>query len=438
MKKHNFFILLHLIICLMLSISCSAFAADYSADMLHPDISGILPRDTLMLPDTTQDASLIACWGVRVRFIDWDLTELKSVAVPVTDTVPGSTDAPVNPVRSGYIFTGWKRRDTGSTAVLQEDGTVTEITGPGPVEFIAEYRESTGSLTVSKTVNGAEADSQKEFSFIVSLSDSSLSGVYGDMSFLNGQSAFTLKHGESKTAVALPEGVTYAVVETDDSSEGYSVTKTDDTGAIEAGKTAAAVFINTKTPPPSPPPPPVPTGSLIVSKTVSGSGADSSSQFSFTVTLGDSSIGGLYGGMFFTSGVASFSLRGGEFRTASGLPAGVSYFVSEADYSSSGYSTTSSGASGVIPKEGTAVASFTNTRSSSPPPVKPQNSANRSPTSAPKTGDSSSVFLWLLLLSASGSILILSFGLRNHLRKQRMLFLQQGSNPVNSTSDLKP
>lgn len=80
------------------------------------------------------------------------------------------------------------------------------------------------------------------------------------------------------------------------------------------------------------------TGGLTVSKTVSGSGASDTEDFTFTVTLNDASISGTYGDMTFENGIATFTLKADESKTAIGLPAGTGYTVSESD--NSGYTVT--------------------------------------------------------------------------------------------------
>lgn len=76
-------------------------------------------------------------------------------------------------------------------------------------------------------------------------------------------------------------------------------------------------------------------GNLTVSKTVSGSGASSTKEFTFTVTLDAPTINGTYGGMTFVNGVATFTLSDGESVTATGLPKDVAFTVEESD--NSGY-----------------------------------------------------------------------------------------------------
>ncbi len=217
---------------------------------------------------------------------------------------------------------------------------------------VTNTRNTFGSLTVTKKVDGNDADSNKEFTFTVTLSDTTISGTYGQMKFINGAASFTLKDGESKTASDLPNGVTYTVTEADYSTDGYSASKTGDTGSIVGNAEADASFVNTRNT----------YGDLTVTKTVKGNDADTGKEFSFIVTLGDASISGQYGDMKFMAGKAQFMLKDGESVTAAKLPNGVTYTVTEADYSGDGYVTESEGAEGTIDDEKPATAAFTNTR----------------------------------------------------------------------------
>ena len=115
------------------------------------------------------------------------------------------------------------------------------------------------------------------------------------------------------------------------------------------------------------------TGSLIVSKTVSGSGADATKEFTFTVTLSKtgSTFNGTYGEMTFTDGVAKFTLKDGEQAKASDIPAGTEYKVVESD--NSGYTVTVNGtnkttASGSIIADADETAAFNNYRPDSTTP----------------------------------------------------------------------
>ncbi|WP_447512240.1 DUF7601 domain-containing protein, partial [Clostridioides difficile] len=65
-------------------------------------------------------------------------------------------------------------------------------------------------------VTGNAGDKNKDFNFTVTLSDKTISGVYGDLKFTDGVATFTLKNGESKTATNLPAGIDYEVTETEE------------------------------------------------------------------------------------------------------------------------------------------------------------------------------------------------------------------------------
>ncbi len=109
-------------------------------------------------------------------------------------------------------------------------------------------------LIVTKTVTG-DGNTEREWHFRVELSDKTISGTYGDMTFTNGAAEFTLKHGESRTATGLPPGITYTVTESEANQDGYTSSSTGATGTIPDGM-AEAEFVNsryeTETPPETP------------------------------------------------------------------------------------------------------------------------------------------------------------------------------------------
>ena len=148
------------------------------------------------------------------------------------------------------------------------------------------------------------------------------------------------------------------------------------------------------------------TGSLTVSKTVAGNAGDKEKAFHFTVTLSDQTISGTYGDMEFTDGVATFTLKHGESKTAAGLPAGVTYEVTETEADQDGYATAKTGDTGTIEKDVISTAAFTNTKDASPvDPDKPTDP--KKPTDdVPKTGDETNLTLWTALLGISGTCMI--------------------------------
>ena len=147
-----------------------------------------------------------------------------------------------------------------------------------------------------------------------------------------------------------------------------------------------------------------------VNKTVEGNAGDKDKEFHFTVTLSDSAINGTYGDMTFAGGVAEITLKHGESAAAAGLPAGITYEVTEAEADQDGYVTTSEGTKGTIVEGETVTASFTNTKEEVPPeqPQKPQkpNTMGKpnKDMSDPKTGDQTNIGLYLSLFALSGLI----------------------------------
>lgn len=114
-----------------------------------------------------------------------------------------------------------------------------------------------GELDVSKTVTGNLGDENKYFEFKVTLTGEN-GKTYRDSYAVTGgsnsanpktikigeETKFLLKHGETIHIANLPYGVTYTVTET--AADGYTTTKTGDTGTINAAEQTAA-FTNNKT-----------------------------------------------------------------------------------------------------------------------------------------------------------------------------------------------
>lgn len=282
-----------------------------------------------------------------------------------------------------------------------------------------------GRLTVSKTVDGNAGDKQKDFSFTVELENTSISGTYGNMTFTDGIATFTLKHGESKTAIGLPVDITYTVTEAEANQDGYTTSSVGENGIItESGSVVA--FMNVKN---SGDPVPDPkTGNLIVSKMVSGNGGDTSKDFLFTVTLSDTSINGQYGDMMFHDGVSTFMLKHGESIRATGLPEGIRYAVSESDHAD--YTVTASGEDGIIEDGKTVMTLFNNHKEIPHQPDKPdkpdtqvpstESSKPANPTDdSPKTGDKTNVALWLALLGISGTAMTTTLAVAKRKHKKR-------------------
>ena len=166
-------------------------------------------------------------------------------------------------------------------------------------------------------------------------------------------------------------------------------------------------------------------GNLSVSKTVAGNAGDTSKAFNFTVTLGNTEINGVFGEMTFVGGVATFVLKHGESKTATGLPSGITYSVTEAEANRDGYTTVASKASGSIIKNDTVTVAFTNTKNSniSEGPDHPNVPSKPStPTNSPETGDTLNLRLWTSVMGVSLAGLIISLVVvkKNSYRGKRM------------------
>ncbi len=112
-----------------------------------------------------------------------------------------------------------------------------------PINFRATNKGA-GGITVSKVVSGEAADKTQKFSFTVTLDDSTINGIYGEMNFVNGVAAFELTDGENISANGLPEGINYEVAESD--SDDYTVTAENAEGIIRTGEMISVVFNNYK------------------------------------------------------------------------------------------------------------------------------------------------------------------------------------------------
>ncbi len=225
----------------------------------------------------------------------------------------------------------------------------------------------TGSLTISKIVvdeTGGALDADT-FTFTVQVDDAN--GSYkaegntetdNNVDFTNGSATVTLRHGQSVTIKGLPENANYRV--TEEEATGYTTTASDAYGKIIADRTMISTFTNTKTQEPSPG-----TGSLAISKTVTGDGGEQDREFHFEVEM-PGAADNTYSGVSFENGRTTLTLKSGEHKTIEGLPAGASYTVTEKEANTDGYTTSSVGAEGTIPADGTVQAAFTNDKPSSP------------------------------------------------------------------------
>ena len=213
-------------------------------------------------------------------------------------------------------------------------------------------------LTYSVTVNNQIVEDEntycvtdvlsKGLTFISADSD----GTYDEATRTVSWPEFVLAPGKSKT-VSFTASVNAYALEIDGVDNSAKVRVNDDP-SIDSNSTHVDVE----------------TGALAVSKTLSGGDPDRA--FVFTVSLTDkagSPVSGTFSDVAFgADGMATISLKGGEQKEISGLPAGAAYTVAEA--AASGYTPyvggqQASSVTGTVPADSTAQAAFTNVYSSS-------------------------------------------------------------------------
>lgn len=226
-------------------------------------------------------------------------------------------------------------------------------------------QDDTGRLRIGKTVSGADlfdSDYTRNFTFTISLKDANGDALEGEYYYYGEQRAgyicdggtISLRHDEALTIRGLPAGTKWTVTETKEN--GWYVMPESGTikGEIEKSVTVNASFTNYKGN--------IPKGNLSVNKIVAGNAGETNKEFHFTVKLNDDMISGQFGEMTFTNGVASFTLKHNETKTASGLPADVGYTVTEKEADQDYYTTNKTEDKGTIIADETQKVNFTNTR----------------------------------------------------------------------------
>ncbi len=300
------------------------------------------PTDGMLTFDSAGKATISLKHGQKIT--------IEGIPANVTYTVTEEKD-------DGYVTTSVDDKGT-----IQDNNTATAA--------FTNTRDVFQSLTVKKTVGGADGDKEKLWRFTIELKKAGtpLNGTFqckggsfdgvippevGTLEFVDGKASIYLKHGQTIAIENLPVNVDYIVTEDEAGKNGYETEPQSGiiTGSVQADAGSTAAFLNART---------IPRGGLTVTKTVEGDAGDTGREWHFTVTLEDAGIHGTYGGMRFTNGVAKFALKHDQAVTATGLPAGTPYTVIETEAGQEGYITKAAGDRGRIPDAGTAMAAFTN------------------------------------------------------------------------------
>lgn len=107
-----------------------------------------------------------------------------------------------------------------------------------------ELCDSIGDLKVTKVVKGND-DDQSVYEIVIELSDTTVNGTYGDVTFTDGVTKVQLSNGQSVTAVGLKSGLKFTVSETVKQDDKFKVTYTNQTGEIVNGELVEVSVINT-------------------------------------------------------------------------------------------------------------------------------------------------------------------------------------------------
>lgn len=302
---------------------------------------------------------------------EWKTTFKDMDKCPVNSTTP-------------YIYTVKEDPVAGYESVVTKDETTGKYTITNTLSTVA-----TGDLRLSKTVDGTEADKEKEFRFELTMKMKDGNALQGSFPLDSGEGKGTktgtiyfdeygkgtisLKDGESAYITGLPEGTTYNVKET--KYVDWTSSLLDDTtwgGKIRKGTTSEIKVKNTYEE----------KRQLTVKKTVEGSMGSKTKQFQFQLKLTAPEGQVLPTELEYTKGdengtiksngdVYAFTLAHEETIAIKGIPSQSTYTVTEVDGESNGYTVTQTNATGTMKAD--TVVSFVNTKNGSVPTLADMN-----------------------------------------------------------------
>jgi hypothetical protein len=199
-----------------------------------------------------------------------------------------------------------------------------------------------GELLIGNTVTGNGGDKTKNFVYTVTFTGYAAGEEYtytksnGGTGKIKSGETLMLKHGET-VVIKLPEGLAYAVKQTDYTDEDYVTIPSglEITGDIVRSVTDEAKFTNHKDLP----------GDLLISNTVIGNGANPDKEFEYTVNFTGAGANRTY--TYQSNDGASGSikdgdkllLRDGQTVTIIGILKGTFYTVTQKDYATDQYNT---------------------------------------------------------------------------------------------------
>ncbi|QNM04462.1 MSCRAMM family protein [Qiania dongpingensis] len=170
-----------------------------------------------------------------------DTVKLKHGDSIMIKDIPEGTGYEVQ--ETDYSREGYVTARTGDTGVIK-DGITSRA------DFI--NTRNTGTLGISKTVEGSAGDKSRQFEFTVTWDgpDKEISFSYRgygvDGGVIKSGDTIKLAHNQSIVIEGLTEGTAYLVKERDYSEEGYTAAASGDEGKISSNTAVVAHFVNTK------------------------------------------------------------------------------------------------------------------------------------------------------------------------------------------------
>lgn len=170
-----------------------------------------------------------------------DTVKLKHGDSIMIEDIPEGTGYEVR--ESDYSKEGYVAARTGDTGVIK-DGITSEA------DFV--NIKNTGTLGISKTVEGSDGDKSRQFEFTVTWDGPdkersfSYRGCGVDDGMIKSGDTIELAHDQSIVIEGLTEGTAYLVKERDYSEEGYAAAASGEEGKISSDTAKVAHFVNTK------------------------------------------------------------------------------------------------------------------------------------------------------------------------------------------------
>lgn len=232
----------------------ATYYAKFVYDVGHLTITKKVVNDTGFTPVKTQFTFTVKLNDDKVNGTYGGITFTNGVG---TVTLANGETATISNLLNGTQYTITETPETGFTTT-NANGTGNKVTGTiVPGATVNETFTNTyyvGTLTVTKTVQGADAPKvndvfSDEFNFTLTVPG--FAGlkvtVNGAEKILgsNGETTFTMKHGETVTINGIPDGADYTVTEATNSD--YTTTANGQTGTMDADAAtpAKADFVNT-------------------------------------------------------------------------------------------------------------------------------------------------------------------------------------------------